>query len=79
MSPADVEKSLGCPSKMYLCSQIGVMNSILEITTMERYTNISESSTAFQATSHVLRIYLPMGRGEEIMAKSIELSGGLGE
>jgi hypothetical protein len=31
MSPEDVEKSLGCPSKMYLCGWIGVMNGILEI------------------------------------------------
>jgi hypothetical protein len=31
MSPEDAKKSLGCPSKMYLCGQIGVMNSILEI------------------------------------------------
>ena len=59
-----IKKSLGCPSKMYLCGQIGVMNSILEMTIMERYTKISEYCTIFEQR-RVLRLCLPKGVGEE--------------
>jgi hypothetical protein len=65
MLSGDNKKSLGCPSKMYLCGQIGVMNSILEMTMIERYTMISESCTDFRVTSCVLRLCLPKDVGEE--------------
>ncbi|MEA1998166.1 MAG: hypothetical protein U9N61_02415 [Euryarchaeota archaeon] len=51
------------------------MNSILETPIMERYTKLSESCTDFRATSCILCLCLPRSAGEEIMTKSIEMSG----
>jgi len=71
MLPEDDAQSLGCPSKMYLCGQIGVLNSIPEMTTMKRHTKISEPCTTFRETSCVLCLCLPKSVGEEIMTKHI--------